>query len=95
MIDGPPLIGGVALERVEEILLVAAKILDAAALHERDEFRRDRAFAGPQPPRRLAKQPGVLLDRQRELRRRILGPVKALRKFPSGQAALGEGRVRR
>ena len=93
MIDRLPLVGGVEPQRVEEILLVAAKILDAALRHERDELRRDRALARPQPARGLAEHLAMLLDGERELRRRILRPVVALRERTPRQAALGEGGV--
>ena len=83
----------VEAERIEEVFLVAAKILDAAPLHQRDQLRCDRALARPQSARRFAKEPGVLLDREREVRGGILRPVEALRKLPSRQAAHGQGRV--
>src|SRR5262249_2097821 len=90
VIDRAALAGRVALERIEEVLLVPAKVFDPTLLHQRDELRRDRTFARPQSTRRLAEKTRVLLDRQRELRRGILRPAKALREFAPRQAAIGK-----
>ena len=84
-------IGRVALEGVEEVFLVGAEILDAGLLHERDEFRRDGALAGPEAARCFAEQPFVLLDRERQLRRGVLrANGSAAGNLRPGQAALGE-----
>ncbi len=93
MVDLHAFVSGVAAKRVEEIFLVAAEILDAALRHQRDELGGDGAFAWPEPARAPAEKRGVLLDREREMRGGILGPLKTPRKFPPRQRALGKRRV--
>ena len=80
-------VGRVAVDRLEEVFLVAAKIGDARLLQERDHFRGDGALRGPQAARTASEQALVVFDGQRQLRLGILGPVEAVGEFPARQAA--------
>src|SRR5207248_412092 len=80
----------IPLERVKQVFLIRAKILDPAFLHERNQLRGDRSLAWPEASRRLSKHLGMLLHGKRKLRRGILGPMIAFWETPSRQAPLRE-----
>ena len=86
-------VGRVAMDRLEQILFVAAKILDPRLLHQRDHLGRDGALRGPQPARAASEKAFVVFNRQLQLCFGVLWPVKAVRKFPVRQAAFRKSRV--
>src|SRR5262249_799244 len=93
VIDGPAARGGVLLKAFEEIAFVGPKILNAAFRHERDDFRRNRTFRGPEAGGGLAENTGVLLLREAKLLAQVFRRVKTSGQMRLGLAAAGQLRI--